>query len=71
VDGPDIDAHEVDFDELMRRQRRFVEDEKHALNEWLKNIQAPNTASPIEAVSKVDDPSARCAGVNQTDEPAL
>jgi sulfide dehydrogenase subunit beta len=71
VDGPDFDAHEVDFDELMRRQRRFVEDEKHALNEWLKNIQAPNTASPIEAVSKVDDPSARCAGVNQTDEPAL
>ncbi|MBV8329141.1 MAG: sulfide/dihydroorotate dehydrogenase-like FAD/NAD-binding protein, partial [Verrucomicrobia bacterium] len=44
VDGPDFDAHEVDFDELMRRQRRFVEDEKHALNEWLKNVQAPKSA---------------------------
>ena len=71
VDGPDFDAHEVDFDELMRRQRRFVEDEKRALNEWLKNIRAPNSASQIETVSKVDDSSARCAGVSQTHDRAL
>ncbi len=36
VDGPDFDAHEVDFDELMKRQRLFVEEEERALNDWLK-----------------------------------
>jgi len=30
VDGPEFDGHKVDFDNLMLRNRRFVEDEKHA-----------------------------------------
>lgn len=30
VDGPDFDAHQVDFDELLRRQRRFHGDEATA-----------------------------------------
>jgi NAD(P)H-flavin reductase len=34
VDGPDFDGHEVDFDELMSRLSRFVEDEKLALEKW-------------------------------------
>ena len=30
VDGPDFDGHEVDFDELMRRNTFFREEEAHA-----------------------------------------
>jgi ferredoxin--NADP+ reductase len=30
VDGPEFDAHQVDFEELMRRQRTFVEQEKQS-----------------------------------------
>lgn len=36
VDGPDFDAHQVDFAELMMRQKAFVKYEKCALEEWLK-----------------------------------
>lgn len=28
VEGPDFDAHEVDFNELMKRQRRFAKEER-------------------------------------------
>ena len=34
VDGPDFDGHQVDFDDLMNRLRRFAEDEKIALERW-------------------------------------
>ena len=34
VDGPEFDAHQVDFDDLMRRQRRFRRDEQRALQDW-------------------------------------
>ncbi len=34
VDGPDFDGHEVDFDDLMNRLRRFAEDEKVAVERW-------------------------------------
>jgi NAD(P)H-flavin reductase len=34
VDGPDFDAHQVDFDELLRRLSRFVPKEKFALEKW-------------------------------------
>ncbi len=30
VDGPEFDGHQVDFDNLMLRNRRFVDEEKHA-----------------------------------------
>lgn len=30
VDGPDFDGHQVDFDELMRRNRMYAEEEAHA-----------------------------------------
>jgi len=33
VDGPDFDAHLVDFDDLLKRNSRFVEEEKKILNE--------------------------------------
>ncbi|MEZ5251698.1 MAG: sulfide/dihydroorotate dehydrogenase-like FAD/NAD-binding protein [Ilumatobacteraceae bacterium] len=34
VDGPDFDAHAVDFDELITRQRRFVHDERRAQHDY-------------------------------------
>ena len=42
VDGPDFDAHDVDFDELMKRQRLFVGDEQRALHGWLQKCQSNN-----------------------------
>ncbi|MBP9008403.1 MAG: sulfide/dihydroorotate dehydrogenase-like FAD/NAD-binding protein [Methanospirillum sp.] len=34
VDGPEFDAHQVDFDNLMQRQRYYMEHEKEALALW-------------------------------------
>lgn len=36
VDGPEFDAHKVDFEELMSRQRRFKNDEERARENWQK-----------------------------------
>jgi ferredoxin/flavodoxin---NADP+ reductase len=34
VDGPEFDAHEVNFDLLMQRQRYYIDQEKEALARW-------------------------------------
>lgn len=34
VDGPDFDGHQVDFDDLMSRLRRFKAEEKTAIERW-------------------------------------
>ena len=34
VDGPDFNAHEVDWDELVARKRMYLVEEKHALDEF-------------------------------------
>jgi ferredoxin--NADP+ reductase len=34
VDGPEFDAHQVDFDLLMLRQRMYVDEEKHSLKHF-------------------------------------
>jgi NAD(P)H-flavin reductase len=34
VDGPDFDGHEVDFDDLMNRLRRFSVQEQAAMERW-------------------------------------
>jgi NAD(P)H-flavin reductase len=39
VDGPDFDGHEVDFDELMSRLARFVEDEERAMKKWSEDCR--------------------------------
>jgi NAD(P)H-flavin reductase len=41
VDGPDFDGHQVDFDDLMARLRRFVEDERLALERWRESCRMP------------------------------
>ena len=38
VDGPEFDAHKVDFDELTRRTRAYIEQEKVVLEEHLCRI---------------------------------
>ncbi|MFQ5439441.1 MAG: sulfide/dihydroorotate dehydrogenase-like FAD/NAD-binding protein [Paracoccaceae bacterium] len=39
VDGPDFDAHEVDFDDLMMRLRRYKPQEQQALDRWSENCR--------------------------------
>lgn len=34
VDGPDFDGHQVDFDDLMTRLRRYTKEERVALDHW-------------------------------------
>lgn len=49
VDGPDFDGHDVDFDELMNRLGRFKEDEKIALDRWIKNQDKCKIMKGVEA----------------------
>jgi NAD(P)H-flavin reductase len=39
VDGPDFDAHAVDFDDLAARLRRFAASERAALERWLESCR--------------------------------
>ena len=44
VDGPDFDAHEVDFDDLMARLQRFKTEEHAALERWSEQCRMSNIA---------------------------
>ena len=65
VDGPDFDGHQVDFDDLMSRLRRFTREEKSAMERWsescrMKNQIAPGTLAsllPAQAGSDLSDGS--------------
>ena len=37
VDGPDFDGHQVDWDELMARQRIYLDEEKRSLELWQRS----------------------------------
>jgi hypothetical protein len=39
VDGPDFDAHLVDFDDLMVRLKRYTDIERKALERWSKDCR--------------------------------
>ena len=39
VDGPDFDGHQVDFDELLKRQGMYRKQEKVAMERWAKMCQ--------------------------------
>ena len=39
VEGPDFDGHEVDFDDLVRRLRRYTEQEQKALEKWTQGCR--------------------------------
>jgi NAD(P)H-flavin reductase len=51
VDGPDFDAHQVDFDDLMSRLGRFAREERAALERWSETcrLRAPVDAAPPPA----------------------
>ena len=40
VDGPEFDAHQVDFDEMMMRSGAYREDERRMMEEWQKGGKA-------------------------------
>jgi len=40
VDGPDFDGHQVDFDELIKRQAMYQRQEKMAMERWERMCQA-------------------------------
>ncbi len=39
VDGPDFDGHQVDFDQLLSRQRIYLQEEKKAL-QWCNSVHS-------------------------------
>ena len=45
VDGPDFDAHQVDFDDLMSRLGRFKPTEQAALKKWEESCRMPGTGA--------------------------
>ena len=51
VDGPDFDGHQVDFDDLMGRLKRYSTTEKAALDRWNESCRIRGQAD--EAVTKV------------------
>jgi ferredoxin--NADP+ reductase len=40
VDGPDVDGHDVDFDNLLKRNRRFIEEERRRLEAYEHQCKA-------------------------------
>jgi NAD(P)H-flavin reductase len=49
VDGPDFDAHKVDFEDLIARLKRFREQERVALDRWEQGCRIPAPADVITA----------------------
>lgn len=45
VDGPDFDGHEVDFDDLMARLKRFTSEERAALEKWSETCRMASIQS--------------------------
>ena len=50
VDGPDFDGHQVDFDDLMARLKRFAEQERAAMQRWSEScrMKEPPPEPPLE-----------------------
>jgi NAD(P)H-flavin reductase len=49
VDGPDFDGHQVDFEDLIARLRRFREQEKTALDRWEQGCRIPQPSAVAPA----------------------
>lgn len=50
VDGPDFDGHQVDFDDLMVRLRRYKEEEKVATERWSETCRMRNVGGAVIAL---------------------
>jgi hypothetical protein len=48
VDGPDFDAHQVDFDDLIARLARFRPSEQAALRKWEESCRLHGDADASE-----------------------
>jgi sulfide dehydrogenase subunit beta len=51
VDGPDFDGHEVDFDDLMARLKRFTEEEgvaRKRFDEDCRMMKLADAATPAD-----------------------
>ncbi|NND76125.1 MAG: sulfide/dihydroorotate dehydrogenase-like FAD/NAD-binding protein [Ilumatobacter sp.] len=46
VDGPEFDAHQVDFADLMSRQRRFRDKEQFAAERWARSLETDTADAP-------------------------
>jgi NAD(P)H-flavin reductase len=58
VDGPDFDGHEVDFNDLMMRLRRYAEEEKAAMARWSENCRMRQDIGAVApGPATVPDPS--------------
>ena len=47
VDGPDFDGHQVDFDDMMRRLRRYATEERAAMQRWSETCRMTDTPGGI------------------------
>jgi NAD(P)H-flavin reductase len=59
VDGPDFDAHKVDFDDLMSRLRRYAREERAAAERWSERCRMPTlvgSAKPATEPLELPDP---------------
>jgi sulfide dehydrogenase subunit beta len=52
VDGPEFDAHQVDFEDLMLRLKRFVPEERAALERWEQACAATDGAPADGAAAR-------------------
>ena len=66
VDGPDFDGHQVDFDDLMTRLRRFTEQEKAAAQRWSGSCRMAAAAAGPETASPASSRSPRPSGARPT-----
>lgn len=48
VDGPDFDGHQVDFDDLMSRLRRYAREERTAAERWSENCRMKDLADAVD-----------------------
>lgn len=76
VDGPDFDGHQVDFDDLMSRLRRFKDEEKAALERWsascrMKNQFQTQSLLSSSTVQVSPDLSTVQAPLDLSDEPLV
>ena len=48
VEGPDFDGHQVDFDDLMSRLRRYAREERAAAERWSEGCRMKDLADPAD-----------------------
>jgi NAD(P)H-flavin reductase len=54
VDGPDFDGHQVDFDDLITRLKRFAEQEKVATERWSETCRMRKQADALSVAPSTD-----------------